>query len=204
MLRFFRGLSLSIPLAALLLSPAFVGATSTVAVPVSELVRLSPVIVHGTVLSTESRWNEDHSLIVTDVRIGVLNTLRGQAVSDVVVTQPGGRVGKLRVEVDGAGAFRLGDETILFLSPHAGGRYSVSGLSQGRFDVRQDPRTGEKIVSGWMPPAVPSSVPGAVSPSGKPVPVLAPAPEAPATLPLDSFLGSVRDLVKDLEAGGRR
>jgi hypothetical protein len=162
------------------------------------------VIVHGTVLSTESRWNEDHSLIVTDVRIGVITTLRGQSVSDVVVTQPGGRVGKLRVDVDGAGPFRTGTETVLFLSPGSGGRYVVAGLSQGRFDVMQDPRTGAKTVSGWSQLAAGTSVPGAVSPSSKSVPALGPTAETPAILPLDSFLGNVRELVKDLDAGGKR
>ena len=144
MLGLFRGIPLSILLGFVLLSPSLVEATSTVAVPVSELVRLSPVIVHGTVLSTASRWNEDHSLIVTDVRIGVITTLRGEPRQEITVVQPGGRVGKLRVDVDGAAVFLVGEELVLFLAPDGNGALAPVGMNQGGFKVKPDPRTGRK------------------------------------------------------------
>ena len=67
-----------------------------------EMVTETSSIVHGTVVSTSSRWTENRSLIVTDVRFQVHEVLKGDEVSEVVVTQPGGRVGAIRVDADGA------------------------------------------------------------------------------------------------------
>ena len=138
----------------LVLSPTmlFVGsasATTVAEMDLPEMAKLSGAIVHGTVVSTSSRWNEDRTLIYTDVRVQVLDTLKGNAAGEIVITQPGGTVGKLRVDVPGAAAYRAGQEMVLFLAPTPEGRYQVAGLSRGKFDVREDPKTGRKEVMGF-------------------------------------------------------
>ena len=178
----------------------FAGASTLESVSLSELTRRSPLIVHGTVTGAHAVWNEDHTLIVTEVRIRVTTSLRGQAPAEITVTQPGGRVGKLRVDVDGASPFRVGDEAVLFLAPASSGRYAVSGLSRGRFDVTLDPRSGKKQVIG-----VDLAGPGSEKPGTADVGRLG-SPESPSrtTLDLDAFLGAVRDLVAGAESGGGR
>lgn len=155
-------------------------------------------IVHGTVVSTSSRWTDDRSLIVTDVLFQVHEVLKGPEVSDVVVTQPGGVVGGIRVDADGAVAHRPGEEAILFLKQSPRGHTYVMGLFQGRFDVVKDAR-GNKMVRGLSPEYVNVIRSG---PSGG-------TEDAFRTsrlggVPLDAFLGGVRDLVKDaVKDGGR-
>jgi len=158
----------------------------------------APSIVHGTVVSTSSRWTENRSLIVTDVRFQVHEVLKGDAVSEVVLTQPGGTVGAIRVDADGAVAHRPGEEAILFLKQSPRGHTYVAGLFQGRFNVVEDSR-GNKTVRGLSPEHVNvlRSAPGTggggtlrAGPSG--------------AVPLDDFLGGVRDLVRDaVKDGGR-
>ena len=165
---------------------------------IRDLTAESSTIVHGTVVSTESRWNEDHSLIITDVRIRVESVLKGSAASSVVVTQPGGTVGKLRVDVSGAMTFRAGQETVLFLQSAAEGQSIVTGLFQGRFDVTEDAR-GQKIVRGLSGEEL-NSLQAASAPSGGEG--IRVAPGAPVTL--DQFLGGVRGLVLETPKDGRR
>jgi hypothetical protein len=104
-------------------------------------------------------------------------------------------VGAIRVDADGAVAHRPGEEAILFLKQSPRGHTYVVGLFQGRFDVVADSR-GNKMVRGLSPEHVNvlRSVPGAetlrTTPSGG--------------VPLDEFLGGVRDLVRDaVKDGGR-
>jgi hypothetical protein len=108
-------------------------------------------IVHGKVVETSSRWNEAHTLIVTDVRVDVLATAKGDPGATVTLTQPGGRVGKLRVDVPGASPFRAGQEVVLFLREGPDGRLQVPGLSRGRFDVNVDPESARRFVLGIPP-----------------------------------------------------
>src|SRR5262245_59228827 len=96
-------------------------ATTVAEMPLRDMVSIAPSIVVGTVESSNSRWNEDHSLIVTDVRIRVTDVIKGHEAGEIIVTQPGGKVGKLRVDVDGAVAYRNGQETVLFLAPDSRG-----------------------------------------------------------------------------------
>jgi len=138
-------------LPAFLALPSVAGATSVEMLSLEDIVAFSPVVIHGAVIRSASRWNEDRSMIVTDVTLNVLDALKGSAVSEIVVTQLGGTVGKLQVDVPGAAAFRDGEEVVLFLADGPEGRRYVTGLSQGRFEVVTDEKTGRKRVRGLRP-----------------------------------------------------
>jgi hypothetical protein len=163
-----------------------VRATSLVPMELPELVTSSEVIVHGEVVGVGARWNEDHSLILTDVRVHVLDVVKGGSPREIVLTQPGGTIGKLRVEVPGARAFRTGEEVVVFLTPGPRGDLFVTGLSQGRFEVVRDAATGRKTVRGPIFDRAASGDPG-----------LAPSASAGgiAERSLTRFLGRVRRLV---------
>jgi len=162
-----------------------------------ELTADAPSIVYGKVLSSRSHWTENRSLIVTDVRIQVESVLKGDPVSEVVVTQPGGKVGKLRVEADGAAGFTPGEETILFLDRSPRGVLHVVGLMQGRFDVVAD-RQGHKTVRGLSPESVGSLRTSMIKMGSAPIQAEGGA------VPLDRFLGGLRDLVRDVANEGGR
>jgi len=157
----------------------------------------APTIVHGTVVGSQSHWTENHSLIVTDVRVHVEDVLKGDPVSEVVVTQPGGAVGAIRVEADGAAAFRVGDEAILFLDRSPRGVTHVVGLMQGRFDVVTDAH-GRKSVRGLTVESL-GNLRSSMARMGS-----APIAAQAGPVPLDRFLGGLRDLVRDVTNQGGR
>lgn len=157
----------------------------------------APTIVHGTVISSHSHWTKNHSLIVTDVRLRVDDVLKGQAGSEVVFTQPGGTVGALRVEADGAAGFRTGEEAVLFLDTSFRGVVHVVGLMEGRFDVVTDTH-GRKTVQGLTAESL-GTLRSTMTRMGS-----APIRAQAGPVPLDQFLGGMRDLVRDVRNEGGR
>ena len=195
-----RHLSLLMLFAAggLLALPAGRAAATTVPeMTLREMVASSGSIVHGVVESAASRWNDDRTLIVTDVRIQVLDTVKGAASGTLVVTQPGGQVGKVRVDVDGASPFLPGEEAVLFLAPGPRQETNVLGLSRGRFDVTADPATGRKSIRTLDAETI-RAIRSTTRPTGTGVAV---APSA-GPLELDEFLGGLRSIARDVEAKG--
>jgi hypothetical protein len=162
--------------------------TSLSPLRVERLVQLSEEIVHGTVAAAESRWTPDRSSIVTETRIQVFETLKGEGGAEIVLTQLGGTVGAPRVEVPGIGAILPGQEALFFVSRDERGVRSLTGLSQGRFDVRSDLATGAKVI---LAPSVDASM--AESTIDRSAPTIA------TVQPLEDFLGSIRDLVEKTE-----
>jgi len=169
-------------------------ATTIAEMPLKDLVSMAPSIVVGTVESSNSRWNEDHSLIVTDVRIRVTDVIKGQNAGEVVITQPGGKVGKLRVDVDGATAYQNGQETVLFLAPDRHGHQQVLGVFRGRFDVTTDARTGRKSVHGLK--AEDLSVMQATKPG-----LIQEQTPTEAVVPLDDFVSGLKGMVQSPKGG---
>lgn len=176
-----------------------VTATTVVRMNLEEMAAQSPSIVHGTVVSTESKWNEERSLILTDVRIRVLDTVKGETATEVVVQQPGGVVGNIKVDVPGMSIFRPGDEVVLFLAPGGRGNLHVNGLTQGRFDVIKDPTTGERTVRGLTPEQMARLVPVGTLSHGADGP-----PVQKESVPLDEFLDGVRRLSLVSDGGVNR
>lgn len=172
------------------LTAGHASATSVEPMDLPELAQRSSGIVHGTVVGAASRWNDDRSLILTDVRVRVDDAVKGSASGEILVTQPGGVIGKLKVEVPGAAAFRIGEEVILFLAPDPSGRLFVNGLDHGRYRVQRDPETGVARVEGlsteslqMLRSAGAEIVAGDVS---------------TGTLDLNRFLDGMRRMVRDL------
>jgi len=179
---------LSALLMAGLLVATTASATTIVPMDLQEMAKASPDIVHGTVVPTGSHWNEDKTLIVTDVRIRVDDTLKGGAGGEITVTQPGGVVGALRVEIPGVTAFQQNQEAILFLSPQKSGNYAVTGLMQGQFDVVTDAKTGRKTVHGLSAEKLGTA--------GK-----ASTPSKDGTESLDAFKVRIKNIVYELDKG---
>lgn len=137
-------------LAALAAAPPPASATTVVAMDVRALVARSTDIVVGEVTAVRPRWTADRSRIVTEVTVRVTEAVRGEA-AELTIVQPGGELEGYRYTVEGAPIFRRGEETLLFAVRGRDGRPQVSGLSQGKFDIRRDPATGARVLSRALP-----------------------------------------------------
>jgi hypothetical protein len=122
--------------AALLLGlPA--AATTMLKMGLPELAQTADTVIHGTVRRVESRWSGDRRRIITDVEIEVTEALKGQAGSTVLVIQPGGRVGDTGQIVHGMASFTEGEEVVVFLDRRGSRAFQVTGLAQGKYQVRR-------------------------------------------------------------------
>ena len=182
-------------LAGAALLPAAAGATSIAPMDLRQRVATSPDIVHATVVSSSSHWNAAHTLVVTETRLRVHAALKGRVSGEVTVLTPGGRVGKLLVEVPGAVPFAPGQEAILFLVPDTRGNRYVDGLDRGRFEVTKDPQTGAKAVQRLGAELQALGGAGANKAAGT---------GSARPLGLEPALGALRDLIQDVTAKGGR
>lgn len=142
-----------IPRSRLIIGAALLGALCTCPAHATQVVQLdtraltlgSSDIVIGEVESIASRWNEAHTKILTDVTVRVSTSIKG-AGDRIVLTQLGGTIGNLHTTVPGSPSFARGEEALVFAWRDARGRAQVNGFAQGKFEIRHDPRTGERWV----------------------------------------------------------
>lgn len=147
----------AMPRRALLLLPAMclslacpprpLSATTLVHADTRALTRTSSDIVVGRVQGQRSYWNESRTAILTDIEVEVADVLKGAPGSVVTVTQRGGQVGPYRYGVAGSPTFRDGEDVLLFLWRDSRGVPQLNGLSQGKFEIRSDRATGERLVA---------------------------------------------------------
>jgi hypothetical protein len=95
---------------AVFVSPPFLSAHVEL-MSVSEIAAASPDIVVATVEGRRSRWNELHTLILTDYTLRVEERLRGTAADRISITVPGGTLGK------------VSDDTCISVHLQPGARY---------------------------------------------------------------------------------
>lgn len=104
-------------LLAALTAPAAV-ATTLVRQSLGQLVSTHQTIVVGEVLEATSYWNSDHTFILTDVRFGVSDAVKGNPDEGVItITLMGGTVGDLTTVIVGGAELELGRSYLLFLNP---------------------------------------------------------------------------------------
>ena len=163
------------------------GATTMLREEVTDLSRVSDVVVRGTVRRVESRWTQDRMRIVTEVEISVAETLKGKGGATVKILQPGGQVGDIVQKVSGLASFSQGEEVVVFLERRPGERYMVAGMAQGKFRV-------ERSSDGTAAFAVPEPVGDALvlDPTSR-----APTAERHRVLELEEMRRTVRATLQD-------
>ena len=131
-----------------LLAAVSAQATTLVHLSLEQLSQASSDVVRGRAVSQEVRWNDSHTQILTVTTVEIEQTLKGTPRRTMVIEQPGGAVGNLRVRVSGTVAFRAGASYFLFLEPAGAGStfYRVTGMAQGAYRVYRLPQTGEERV----------------------------------------------------------
>jgi hypothetical protein len=134
---FLAGLSALIALAA--------NATTLARLRFEELAQQSTAVARLRCLGTESRW--DRGEIWTETRFEVLEREKGLLPRIITVRMLGGTIGHVHSRVDGAPAFRPGEDVYLFLWGRPGEPYSVLGWTQGTFRIARDPRSAVETVT---------------------------------------------------------
>jgi len=130
-----RGSSALLIIMALSTLPPSPGATTVVApLSIQELVDLSDLTIHGTVLSLDTFRDERH--IFTRLDVSVTESLFGETPSSVVSVELYGGVHEgLASFVIGAPTIRLGEEVVLFLKAKRPDVYYIVALAEGKFSV---------------------------------------------------------------------
>ncbi|MEO5925151.1 MAG: hypothetical protein ABIR70_15125 [Bryobacteraceae bacterium] len=98
-----------------------------------QLVSDSPRIVHGKVVAADVARSGQY--LWTHYRIQVFDSLRGALPSEITVSEPGGTLDGVSMQVTGAVPFRLAEEVVLFLYQTPIGFWRIRGSAQGKFDV---------------------------------------------------------------------
>lgn len=150
---------------ALFVGVASAHATVVRGASVEELATTSALIVRGTVVAQQARWDEGRRRIDTFTEVRTTEVLRGDAGASILVRQPGGVVGDIGAHVAGAAKFAIGDEVVLFLEtpPDDATVFIVRGLALGSVKLQQN-ALGEiratrdlRGISIWTPERTPEA-----------------------------------------------
>jgi hypothetical protein len=125
-------------------------ATTMVQLSTPQMVDAADTIVRGTITEV---WTEEdaNGIVWTRAQLEVNQSYKGQNVKDAyVIDQMGGRFGGNETTVGGRAQFSPGEEGIFFLEQLRSGRITTVGLSQGKYTVRLDPYSQEKIAQRYV------------------------------------------------------
>lgn len=121
-----------------LVSTTALRATTVFPMSVERLTDISSDVVVGHAVKSWSRWNAQHTIIVTYTQFAVDNRLKGASGATVTVKQPGGSAEGYTQHVAGVRPWSAGESAVLFLRPsQSGDALVVSGLIQGDFRIRR-------------------------------------------------------------------
>lgn len=101
---------------------------------IEDLTRESTSIVRGSV--GESRSAQIGPLIYTFTTLRIAENLKGEAVREVEIALPGGRIGDLSQRFGGVPQLEAGKEYLVFLWRGPSGLTQVTGLSQGLVEIK--------------------------------------------------------------------
>jgi hypothetical protein len=133
----------------LLLLAAPLRATSVVPPDFDQLVNESDYIIRARVesLRAEYRDGPQGRLIVTFVKLRVLETIAGRPPATVELEMLGGRIGADELALVGAPKFAVGNEDFLFVRDNGRTIYPLFAMMHGRYPVLRDPQTGREFVA---------------------------------------------------------
>jgi hypothetical protein len=125
-----------------------VSATSVVPPDFAQLVNESDYVVRGVVKSVQSEFAAPTSRkIVTNIEVDVLEVIAGQPPEKVVLHMLGGRVGDQEMILEGAPEFRVGEESIFFVSGNGRTICPLFAMKYGQYPIAKEPETGRPYVA---------------------------------------------------------
>lgn len=126
------------------------GATTVIPPEFSELVNGSDYVVRARVkaMKTETRVRDGRELIYTQVELEVLEVIAGRPPEPLVLTMLGGQVGNRKLTVQGAPAFYVGAEDVLFIKGNGRAFSPLYALMHGQYPVMADAkRAGRRYMN---------------------------------------------------------
>jgi len=111
------------------------GATVVPRLSLEEMVVRSEVIVSGRVTRTWAAWDSRHQLIWTHNEMLVEDTVKGRSTDKVVVSEPGGEVDGLGMQIAGTPRYALGERVMVFLERMPNGYLRTMGMGQGKLSI---------------------------------------------------------------------
>ena len=126
-----------------LVSPAL---ANTRSINLAEMTSHAGRIVHGRVVEVREGSHPQHeSIAVTFIKIEVTEMIKGSATREVGFMQYGNNVTQYIAHMP---KYSVGEEVVLFLYPESKlGLTSPVGQGQGKFMVRNDVRSGQRILT---------------------------------------------------------
>lgn len=122
----------------LLLGIGMAGATTLLKMNFSDLAREADSVVVGTVTNVQGEWDPSLNFIHSNVTLAVERSFHGNASSEIVLRTPGGFVGGIGQQVDGAATFEPGERVLVFLTTWEDGTLKVLGYAQGKSRIVTD------------------------------------------------------------------
>ncbi|MHB0969124.1 MAG: PKD domain-containing protein [Thermoanaerobaculia bacterium] len=111
------------------------GGTTIVMPSDDALIAKSPVIAIGRVLRTEAIPHQNG--VATETELSVEAVLKGSVGARIVIREAGGMIGDRATVVFGSPHYRVGERTLVFLSPRDDGSWQTRDLFIGKFTERQ-------------------------------------------------------------------
>src|SRR3954447_242521 len=111
---------------------ASAAAATTIVLPTDDqLIRKSPVIVEGTVISSTPVLRGEG--IWTETKLAVDRTLKGDAAGELTIREIGGEIDGRITKIFGSPVYQPGERVMAFLTPTARGDYQTIDLFVGKF-----------------------------------------------------------------------
>jgi PKD repeat protein len=119
------------PTCVLVLLASAVSATTIVLPTDDQLVRKSPVIVEGTVISSRPVLRGEG--IWTETKLMVDRSLKGDAAGELTIREVGGEIDGRITKIFGSPDYKAGERVMAFLTPTSRGDYQTVDLFVGKF-----------------------------------------------------------------------
>jgi hypothetical protein len=119
-------------------------ATTLERLSLEEMAAKSHIIVRATVLGQAA--TQRGTLVYTNYSIKVTEKLKGDAGATLIVSVPGGTIGRVRQSFAGTPTMKSGAEYVVFIWKGKSGILHIIGLSQGLFDLKLN-QAGEVVLT---------------------------------------------------------
>jgi hypothetical protein len=114
-----------------------------------DLTKQSTAVFYGKCSKIESKWNENKSIIYTEVTVVPEEYIKGNLGSQAVISVPGGKVGDIVYEVSDMPVFKEGEDVMVFVRTNSSGKNLIAGGFQGKLKIESDKNSGKRMVSGF-------------------------------------------------------
>jgi len=131
-------------------TPRSAEATTLVPLTNAQLVDAADIVIRGEVVEIWTEQAEDGT-VWSRAQIDVEKTYKGLRRSTWIIDQMGGTWGETRTIVHGGARFSPGEEIILLAEQLGNGRLVPVGMQQGKFTLRLDPYSRERIAQRFAP-----------------------------------------------------